>query len=863
MEKSLIVNESKSILKNSKLLIAIIAVIAIPILYAGMFLWAFWDPYDYLEDLPVAVVNADEGVIYEDEHLELGDELVANLKEEADLDFHFVDEEEGYQDLMDQKYYVLIKIPEDFSNNATTLLDDKPEKLDLIYAPNEGFNFLAGQMGETAMLLIESTLEENIIETYASMMFDNVDEIGEGLMEASDGTDKLNDGAHDLLDGSTKLKESLGLFAGNSIEFNEGVNTAYSGSITLAEGSDDLSSGMGELNDANGQLLDASKEIKEGSSDLANGVLQANDGLASMRDQSPELIEGTDQIKSGLEELENELPKQMAEQIGEQISGSSEAMNDGLDELQDGIVNGLQGKDGMVDQLTSGLSQGISGGVAEEVTGVLDGAPAQIAGQMTPVLMEQQQAQVDGLFTIMNQMGIDISSQEKEQIQQILASESPTEEQMQAGIEEQLAAGFPNVDDVESKIESEIQPQISAGIEDAVDQTVKGISGGFKQYKDTVNEGLSGATDGMEDDIKTAISPPLNQLQEGLTSLRDGQVALNEGVIELADGTEELKAGSDKLLTGQSLYVDNLEQFNGKFSEANQGAGDLTSGANDLTDGMGLLTDGSEQLADGSEQLADGSKELTDGTNELTEGTEELNDKLHDASDEVNSVESNDDTYNMMANPVEVKDEVLNDVPNYGTGFAPYFLSLGLFVGALLLSIVFPLQEPASAPRNGFNWFMSKFTILFGIGILQALIASGILLIGLGLEVQSIPLFILYSIITSLTFITLIQFFVTCFGDPGRFMAILILIMQLTTSAGTFPLELIPKSLQFFNTFLPMTYTVAGFKAVVSSGDYSVMWQNAGILMIFTVMFMLGSLTYFTLMFKRKYQHLATDETTV
>src|SRR5690625_5766543 len=76
---------------------------------------------------------------------------------------------------------------------------------------------------------------------------------------------------------------------------------------------------------------------------------------------------------------------------------------------------------------------------------------------------------------------------------------------------------------------------------------------------------MSGATDGMEDDIKTAISPPLNQLQEGLTSLRDGQVALNEGVIELADGTEELKAGSDKLLTGQSLYVDNLEQFNGKF----------------------------------------------------------------------------------------------------------------------------------------------------------------------------------------------------------------------------------------------------------------------------------------------------------
>src|SRR5690625_7474894 len=107
---------------------------------------------------------------------------------------------------MDQEYYVLIKIPEDFSNNATTLLDDEPEKLDLIYAPNEGFNFLAGQLGETAMLLIESTLEKNIIEKYASMFFNNVDKIGEGLREASDGQENLNDGGDDLLDGSSKLK---------------------------------------------------------------------------------------------------------------------------------------------------------------------------------------------------------------------------------------------------------------------------------------------------------------------------------------------------------------------------------------------------------------------------------------------------------------------------------------------------------------------------------------------------------------------------------------------------------------------------------------------------------------------------------
>src|SRR5690625_5061807 len=226
---------------------------------------------------------------------------------------------------------------------------------------------------------------------------------------------------------------------------------------------------------------------------------------------------------------------------------------------------------------------------------------------------------------------------------------------------------------------------------------------------------------------------------------------------------------------------------------------------------------------------------------------------MHDAANEAGDIEADDNTYNMIANPVDVKNEKINEVPNYGTGFAPYFLSLGLFVGALLLSIVYPLREPAGIPTSGLNWFFSKFGVLFTVGIFQALIASTFLLVGLGLEVQSVPLFILFAIITSLTFVTLIQFLVTCLDDPGRFIAILILIIQLTTSAGTFPLELIPKALQPLNHLFPMTYSVFGFNEVISSRDYTAMWQNVGILIIFAIGFMLLTLSYFVVMFKRKY----------
>ncbi len=199
----------------------------------------------------------------------------------------------------------------------------------------------------------------------------------------------------------------------------------------------------------------------------------------------------------------------------------------------------------------------------------------------------------------------------------------------------------------------------------------------------------------------------------------------------------------------------------------------------------------------------------------------------------------------------------MNEVSNYVTGFAPYFLSLGLFVGALLLSIVFPLKEPASIPKSGMNWFISKFSIIGVVGVLQGIVATTVLLLGLGLQVESTFYFYLFTIITSITFVALIQLLVTTLGDPGRFVAIIVLILQLTTSAGTFPLELIPSALQPFNSLLPMTYSVQGFKAVISSGDYLFMWHNAYILLSFAVVCAVGTILYFSKMHKNQFRVMA------
>lgn len=813
MEKSNFLAEWKQIFTNKKVLIPIIAVVFVPLLYAGMFLWAFWDPYDYLKDLPVAVVNEDAGADYDGEKLELGKELTDKLKDNDEFEFHFVPKKDGYRDLENRKYYMLIEIPKDFSENATTLMNEKPKKLELKYVPNEAYNFLSSQIGETAAKEIRAEVAKAVTSTYAETMFDKVGEVAKGLEKASDGSGKLDDGAKDLADGSKELKDNLGVLASSSIEFENGVTKARSGTDELANGSQNLASGMDQLTDASDKLTSASKDVEKGSKALNGGISKVQNGLQEVDGKIPDLVAGTGQVQDGLKQLQTQLPKQMADTISTKIEASGQEMNQGLDQLNKGITGKLE------NDLANGLSGQLSAGIAKGVANNIENMQKEQMNKLSQALLEN---------------GIP-----QEAVQ---------------GIISQVNASSPSKEQIEQSMVNQLQPQVEAGVKQGMSQATAGIDGAFNLYKSEVNKKLGTSTAGLDEEIQKAVDPVFNQLTNGLGSIQSGQAALQEGVHQLSNGAKELSDGSSKLSSGQQEYVKNMEAFKQKMKEANSGTHQLSDGANELSNGMGQLADGSSKIKDGSQKLADGSEKLSDGTTELKDGTAELHEKLSDAADEAGSVKANDDTYDMMGSPVKVEKEEVNPVPNYGTGFAPYFISLGLFVGALLMTIVFNLKEPAVKPRNGITWFLGKFGVVAITGVIQALLVDAVLLFGLGIEVRSVPLFIFVSIITSITFMAMIQLLVTTLGDPGRFIAIVILIMQLTTSAGTFPLELIPKMIQPFNDLLPMTYTVQAFKAVISSGDYSFMWHNIGILALYTLGCAALTITYFIIKNKKSNQ---------
>ncbi|MES5942660.1 MULTISPECIES: YhgE/Pip family protein [unclassified Bacillus cereus group] len=898
--------EFTEIIKSKKILIPIIAVLFVPILYAGMFLWAFWDPYKQLDDLPVAVVNLDKGAVFDGKPIEVGKGLVDNLKDNTSFKWEFVSEKEAKKGMEGRKYYMLVRIPNDFSSNATTLLKDDPKPLNLEYIPNESLNFLSSQIGGTAIEKIKGEVSSTLTKTYAEKMFDSIQDVSKGLADGAEGANKLHDGLSELHDGSSKVTDGLHTLQGKSGEMKDGVGKLTDGSNKLVDGSGKVTAGLntlnsktgiGKLQDGSGKVTDGlntlngkTGEMQTGIGKLVDGSGKVTNGLNTLNSKTGELRDGSEKVTGGLNKL--------VSKSGELQTGTTDLSNgmgklaEGQSQLEKGsqeIQKGLQELNSNVQKSAVGLEEMQSKvpSILNTVNEKIDGAGANVTqlNELTQSTAGDAKNAAQEVANLQKQIE-SLPKEYQEQLQPFVTSavkSTATVQQKAAGV----AGGTNKLNEEVKQLTGEIH-QTTNGLQNKLPNPagVKTLAGGVEKLTNAQNEFVSkfhGFGEGLDkakigaDKLKDGSVQLINgvtQLQSGSGKVTAGLGQLSAGANQLADGSNQVTGGLGTLSVGANQMAGGINQLADGSSQVTGGLGTLsvgvtkladgsnqvTTGLGDLNGGLNKMSTGSTQLIDGVNKLADGSGKVTDGLVKVNDGSGELAEKLGEGAEKTGEVKGTDKTYDMFASPVKVKTEKMAEVPNYGTGFTPYFLSLGLFVGALLLSIVYPLRDTVGVPKSGFSWFISKFGVLLSVGIIQAIVADIILLFGLGVEVQSMPYFILFSIVTSLAFIALIQCLVTAFGDAGRFIAIITLIIQLTTSAGTFPLELIPKFLQPFNAWLPMTYSVSGLKAVVSSGDFNFMWQNIGVLMIFIVILSLGTIASLTWMHKRQFRNIAENQ---
>jgi len=242
------------------------------------------------------------------------------------------------------------------------------------------------------------------------------------------------------------------------------------------------------------------------------------------------------------------------------------------------------------------------------------------------------------------------------------------------------------------------------------------------------------------------------------------------------------------------------------------------------------LTAGVAKLADGTSQLNSKSAELTAGGDKLNAGSNTLAVALTAGGKKVNGIQTTAKTADMFASPTKLNHKTYSYVPNYGHALAPYVLSLALYVGAIVFNFAYPIRKISTKGQSATAWFFSKVSVGGVVAIMMAVLEASLML-AFGLQVDHIGAFYLIAIIFALASMFLVMLLSMAFDNPGRFVAMVLLMLQLGGSGGTFPMEITNSFYNAIHPYIPMTYSILGFRQAITSGLGSgQIWSSTGVL---------------------------------
>lgn len=826
--------------------IAMTAIVLIPTIYTTLFLGSMWDPYGNVDQLPVAVVNEDKSVDYSGKTLAVGDELVDNLRENQQLDFHFVDAEKATDGLKNGKYYMVITIPSDFSENASTLLEDEPQKMELQYRTNPGTNYIASKMSESALAKIEKAVSASVTKEYSETIFDQLGTVGTGMDDAADGANSIQDGVTQLSEGNTTITDNLQLLSDSTLTFVDGAKTLEEGLLTYTagvstvhDGAVTLSGGMNQLADGAGTLADGAAALSDGTGSLSSGVDHYTDGVSaafsgaqtlsgsssqlqsgasSLSDGAAQLQQGSATMTAGLETLASTLDGSLSADSMAQM----ELLNAGLTQLQQGI----QTLDTTLQNTELPDTSGLANTLTASLTAV--GASAQDAGA--------QLQSIQGALASMTQtaafQSLDPASQ-----QELLNCFSAPLASLAGDVSDigtqvtTLSGALQNMD-LSSSAEAMTQLKTSVStlatganqVLPGAQQAIGTLSGGLQSVQQAVDTQLLPGSQ--------SISAGLDQLTDGSVALESGVSAYTGGVSDLTNGLQLLDANTASLVNGAAALRDGAETLTGNLPTLTDAVSQLQNGASQLSDGTAQLTanneklcsgasqlkDGAGEIQSGASQLADGSTELGDGLTTLSDGADTLQLALSDGAAEINAIDANDATYDMFSEPVAANETYETAVPTNGNAMAAYMMAVGLWVAGLAFCVMLSPHDQKIKGRNSAKAWALQVGKLWALGIIQALLMVLFLTLFNGFEPDDMFKTMVIACLASVAFLTLeycINFFL---GIIGSFILLVFMVLQLSGCAGTYPAELSDRFYQIINPFMPFTYAVHGFRSGIASG---------------------------------------------
>lgn len=547
-------------------------------------------------------------------------------------------------------------------------------------------------------------------------------------------------------------------------EASAGSQALASGAKTAQAGSQTLSTNLAALTGASQQFQQGTGRLTSGLTTYTDGVNQVKNGLGTLSTDIPNYLNGVSRLSQGASQLNQGLSQlTQATTLSDEKAKGIQSLIVGLPVLNQGIQ-----------QLNTELSTLQPPNLNADELGNSLGAIAQAAKQ---VIAEETAAQNEELSAL--QATSVYQSLTAEQQGELAAALSQSDKSQTVSAAQTILSSVQTLSTSLQSLSQEDQSKQLEQLKEAVAQIANQSNQALPGASSALTE-LSTGLAKVNGSLNQQVLPGSNQLTTGLAQLNRYNTAIGSGVIKLSEGANALSSKSGELL-----------------------------------DGSHQLSEGATKLADGSSQLSQGGHQLTSGLTELSTGLSTLNGSLAKASQQLSLVSVTDKNAKAVAKPLVLNEKDKDGVKTNGIGMAPYMIAVSLMVVALSTNVIFANSLSGRPVKHKWDWAKQKFVINGFISTMGSIVLYLAIQL-LGFEARYGMETLGFIMLSGWTFMALVTALVGWDDRYGSFASLVMLLLQVGSSGGSYPIELSGAFFQKLHPFLPMTYVVSGLRQTIS-----------------------------------------------
>ncbi|EGO2706199.1 TPA: YhgE/Pip domain-containing protein [Enterococcus faecalis] len=857
----------KRIFKNPVATFLIVALMIIPSLYAWFNIKALWDPYSNTGELPIAVYSDDQTATFQDKSVNIGDEVLKNLKKNKQLGWRFVDsKKELDKGVQSGKYFAGIYLPKDFSKDLLSFTSGDINKPKIEYSINEKINAIAPKITSKGASSIQSQISEEFIKTASSTLIKTFNDIG-----------------YDIDKNMVSIQKVKSMIL--DTDANIGTIDTYAKQVT------DLHGKMPELKEKLAKANDAMKYLPEVDA-LGEKIVELNGKMPSIKEQASVILT----LQEKIPEIQN-AGRQIA-MIDEDFASVEQTMSEGIQEAKQGLEIIQQVQTALPDIRKLGDQANDLGnvtldgatqlekalpGITQSVGTILKAIGTISAGVNTAIEdLKNHRLPVEEREAIKQQLSESLGKQH-ENIQQLIQlftqmQEATGSEALQDtinklntidGIVVRLKTDVDNIDvnavtdERLEEIQKEAQ-QIESFVSeknidpDAIENTVNTI---LNKLTSTIQNAQGQLNKAQQIDFEGLLSSTSQTVTNAISLLEKYQAEMPAIKQEIHDANTMLNGNMETIVNGinrgADLYKNDLPVIQDKVSKA---------AAFMQNDYPGIRKDLTNTLKTVNEKMPDVEAALDKANELIINDWPNIKTGLHKAANAIRKGEKEVDLGEILkllkldankesdffTQPVEVKEHAVYPIANNGSASTPFYTALCLWVGAVLFSSVATTDvylegkdKKRFSKREQFSARMFTF-IVMGIG--QALIVTLGNYFALGVDVRNPAYSVWFAVLIAITFMIMVYVLVALFGNVGKGIAIIILVLSISGGGGNYPIQVSGKFFQMINPFLPFTHAVNLLRE--SAGG--IYWPNAW----FAIWIMVGISVVFSIGGAILYPHL-------